>query len=189
MGRDESVVLMATRRGILAAAVAGLSGWLSGCGEDADAADTSGTPSDGDEAPPTDTAPATDAAAATPTYAEELSVTAADGYVAWGVGRSEAFVLEYEVTNRRAERYAVDVLLYPAATFESYRAAVTGEETGGRPAGLEGSALGVAVAARRSVSLDAGTYYLVVDNSGTGEGESAPGEARRVRLEATVRTQ
>jgi hypothetical protein len=189
MGRDESVVPMtATRRRMLATVVVGLSGWLPGCGEDADGDETSGRPA-ADEDAPTDTASPTGAAGDAPTYADELSVTAADGYTAWGVDRSEAFVLEYEVVNRRSDRHEVDVLLYAAPTFESYRAVVTGEEGGDRPTCMEGSALGVASEVQRSVALDAGTYYLVVDNSGLGEGAAGTEETRRVRVEATVRVQ
>ncbi|MFB6074350.1 MAG: hypothetical protein ABEJ89_05005 [Haloarculaceae archaeon] len=123
-----------------------------------------------------------------PSHSGTHTITARSNYWAWEFGVDAPFVLEYRVVNLRDENYDFDVLLYPPDRFAEYRAIATEQREGIRPQYVEGSAPGVRSGAEATVRFEAGTYYLVVDNTDLSDaGDWGTEDTRRVRVEARTR--
>jgi hypothetical protein len=125
-----------------------------------------------------------------PSHTGTHEITATDNYWAWDISVDRAFVLEYTVRNLLDNSRDFDVLLYNPDTFDTYEAIVTGQEEGIRPDYLTGSRPGTTAEATVTVSLSAGTYYLVIDNTDLSDaGDFGTEETRRVYVEVTTRAQ
>lgn len=123
-----------------------------------------------------------------PSHSGTHRITARDNYWAWEFSVEAKFILEYEATNMKDENYDFDILLYDTPRFEEYRAIANEVESGARPEYIDGSAPGVTSGVTATdIRLQAGTYYLVIDNTDLSDaGDWGTEDTRQVRLVAST---
>lgn len=118
-----------------------------------------------------------------PTYSGTVSVSGDDDYWSFKLQMPASFGLRYRVTNRASEGSDFDAFVLPPEQYRNYLQEI--RDTG--PAIEEVEALSsqaVRSEAQRSGTLDAGTYYFVVDNTDIGDaGDIGPESTREVAIE------
>lgn len=121
-----------------------------------------------------------------PSHRGTYRITGDQDFWAWEFSVSERFDLAYAVRNERPSKYDFDALLFAPDEFRDYRAKVSGDDA--HPDSIDTASLEeVSTQGSRRVTLDAGTYYFVIDNTDISDAGDIGEEATR-RVSVAIET-
>lgn len=113
-----------------------------------------------------------------PSHRGTYRITGDQDYWSWEFSVAERFDLAYAVRNERPSKYDFDALLFTPDEFEDYRTKVGGDDAS--PDSIDTASLEeVSTEGSRRVTLDAGTYHFVIDNTDISDAGDFGEEATR----------
>lgn len=118
-----------------------------------------------------------------PTFSGTETISGDSDFWAFEFEMKDEFILSYTIANQKASEFDFDVFVFRPDEFAEYEAKIAGKS--GSPNSIyKASEEGVQDTAEKSVKLNGGTYYLVVDNTDIGDaGDWGAEETRSVRIE------
>jgi len=118
-----------------------------------------------------------------PSYSGTVTISGDDDFWSFELDMSDNFTLSYTVTNNKSDSLDFDVFVFNQEEYDNYIETVQGNSSS--PDAIDSaSSEGVRTSASKTVDLDAGTYYFVVDNTDIGDaGDWGSEETREVQIE------
>jgi len=132
------------------------------------------------------TAPAAGSDIDFPSHSGTHSISGGKDFWSMKIDIPAEFLLEYTVENKKKEKFDFDAFVFDPAEYQDYRSKVGGGST--NPNAInKASVENVKDVGERSVTLAAGVYHFVVDNTDIGDaGDWGSEETRTVHVELTT---
>lgn len=115
---------------------------------------------------------------------DDVHTVPGPGYYQVPLNTDDRALIEWAVTNRRSSEYDFDVFLFDDDEYQTYLDYANDRDSHRPEYYVEGTVQGITDSASRTITLPAGNYHLLVDNSDYGDaGDIGSEAARRVRIE------
>lgn len=123
-----------------------------------------------------------------PSHSGSHTISGGKDYWSMELDIPTKFVLEYTVTNQKEPKYDFDAFVFNEGEYKDYKSKVGGGMT--NPNAInKASVENVKESGERTVTLSAGVYYFVVDNTDIGAaGDWGAEDTRKVKVELFTRT-